>query len=426
MLLEQMILKHKAHIKALNVKEHPEGIDFYFQTKSQANAFSDFIESVLPMRIKQSKQLVSHDQHSNIYNYKYTFMIELAPVCKDDIIIIDKGSSKELGGIGSVLLCFKVASKIHLLDPITLETHEFDSNVYWKYNFKSYIDRSCLEEYLIMSVEEEIDYKKFSKSNNTSMVIDDESSKKSDNNVSKSTNYKKNKSSQNTSGIDKKRNKFRIVNVQCINNEKLKDGEMNVITVRCRLGTQIRAGDIYYGYDMNALNVNNALEDILAKSDNIPDVVLVKKKYNRAKGKKRVWKLKHLDKDADMNPQNSKNQNNQEEQYEEFLRDVEEDKDMRKNINLYKDDEAIKELEKQFKGLQVKNENKDDSDIDIKVEELLDELTLEDKEVDIKDNLDIDFLKPVEKKKDELKNEGNLKKSQLGKRTRSGEIIDDN
>jgi nonsense-mediated mRNA decay protein 3 len=86
---------------------------------------------------------------SNLYNYKYTYLIELAPVCKDDIIIFDKATSKELGGIGPVMLCYKLSTTIHLIDPLSLLTYEFDENVYWKYNFKSFVDRRCLVEFIV-------------------------------------------------------------------------------------------------------------------------------------------------------------------------------------------------------------------------------------------------------------------------------------
>jgi nonsense-mediated mRNA decay protein 3 len=43
LLIEQLIMKHQMHVKAVNIKEMPEGIDFYFSNKSQANSLSDFI-----------------------------------------------------------------------------------------------------------------------------------------------------------------------------------------------------------------------------------------------------------------------------------------------------------------------------------------------------------------------------------------------
>lgn len=185
-LLEQIILKHKAHVKALSVKEMPEGVDFYFSGKSPALGFIDFIHSVIPAKVKQSKQLISQDHKSNLVNYKYSFFVELAPVCKDDIIVLDKETCKILGGVNPLLLCTKVSTKIHLIDPLTLLKYDFDENVYFRYNFKSYIDRSCLQEFLIVNVEEEIDYKNLSKIESSQMTVDDGSKA----NLSKSTNYK--------------------------------------------------------------------------------------------------------------------------------------------------------------------------------------------------------------------------------------------
>lgn len=187
MLLEQIILKHKAHKKMLDVKERSEGVDFYFSNKAQAASLADFIHTLLPVRVKQSKQLISHDQHNNTYFYKYTYMVEIAPVTKDDLIIIDKETSKQLGGISPLLLCHKLSTKIHMLDPVTLLTYEFDEHTYWKHNFKSYIDRKCLEEFMIMNVEEEVDYKKFS-NKDVSLASIQSNSKQSI--ISKSTYHK--------------------------------------------------------------------------------------------------------------------------------------------------------------------------------------------------------------------------------------------
>lgn len=43
MLLEQIILKHKAHIKAISIKENPEGVDFNFSARGHATQLAEFI-----------------------------------------------------------------------------------------------------------------------------------------------------------------------------------------------------------------------------------------------------------------------------------------------------------------------------------------------------------------------------------------------
>jgi nonsense-mediated mRNA decay protein 3 len=430
MYLEQLILKNKAHSKALNVKEHPEGVDFYFANKSQALTLADFIKSNIPSKVKQSKQLVSHDQNSNIVNYKYTFMIEMAPVSKEDLIVLDKETSKDMGGIGPVLLCYKMSSRIHLLDPLTFNTYDFDSNSYWFYNFKSYVDRSCLEEFLIINVEEEVDYsKKFNSLAHSTLNEVEMSDADSKINQSKSTNYKNVKEGKKTNNsrgqtyYNNNHNQFKVVTVQCIRN--IEGGDYKLITTRCHLGGKIRPGEVFFGYNLVTMNVNDDLEDIMKKAENIPEVILVKKKYVRSDKGKRHWKLKHLEKDVVMT---TKKGQSSEDQYEEFLRDIEEDKEMRKNVNLYKDDEALKELEGKFKDLKVKD--REDSDVDIKVDELLDDLQLDDKEEKTKKKESVDFaeeevvdtfVKPqdVQNKKQKAGN-----KKQIGKRERTGTKID--
>ena len=76
--------------------------------------------------------------------------MDVAEICKDDIVMLDKNTMKQLGGIGPVLHCYKLSSQIHFIDPVKFTTFEIDSNTYWKYNLKSCIDRSCLTEFLVL------------------------------------------------------------------------------------------------------------------------------------------------------------------------------------------------------------------------------------------------------------------------------------
>ena len=31
---------------------------------------------------------MSHDANSNVYNYKYTYAVEIVPICKDDLLFL--------------------------------------------------------------------------------------------------------------------------------------------------------------------------------------------------------------------------------------------------------------------------------------------------------------------------------------------------
>ncbi len=47
-----------------------DGLDFFFASESNARKLVDFLQSVIPVRYNHSKKLISHDDHSNTFNYK--------------------------------------------------------------------------------------------------------------------------------------------------------------------------------------------------------------------------------------------------------------------------------------------------------------------------------------------------------------------
>jgi hypothetical protein len=131
---------------------------------------------------------------------------------------------------------------------------------------------------------------------------------------------------------------------------------------------------------MRAVNLTCDLQLIVDHASSIPDIILVKKKYRRGR---RIWKLKHLDKDEEPTRQNKNEEEKNANQYEEFLKDIEEDKPLRSMLNLYKDDSVIKDLERKFVNIKLADIQRaeNDPEVDIPVEELLDELTLDDNKV---------------------------------------------
>jgi len=86
--LEQLILKHRIHEKCINIVEKDDGIDFHFKSKSAANSMVNFIASKVPCRIKEAKRLISVDVHESKYNYKYSTSCEIAPICRDDLVLL--------------------------------------------------------------------------------------------------------------------------------------------------------------------------------------------------------------------------------------------------------------------------------------------------------------------------------------------------
>jgi len=447
--LEQVILKHKAQNKALNIKEHPEGVDFYFSNRSQANTFCSFIHEFLPCQMKTSRQLISVDEKSNEAEYKETFRLEIAPICQDDLVILNEDNYKKLGSIGPVLLCYKQIKSLKFIDPITFETLDLDNNTYWRYELKSEIDRKCLSEFLILNVEEEIDYKKLAEKDKSQRVIKkivnnrkhkvqkmelDESKNSVKTNLSNDTKYME--------LLEKKLEdkKIKIVNVKCIRNSE-KEENKEIIEVRTFLGRKMHPGDVYYGYDLTRINISDENEEFLSKKKGkIPDIILVKKKYNNYK---RIFKLKHLKMDVDDNNEeneeeekeennenkksrkkkqkkikSNKNKNkvkNMDKDREEFLKDVGTNKEMREYIKMYKDPKAIEELNKQMDNLGIDEKDLNDSDLDIKIDELLD---------DVNEDLNKLNLDNKNEKKKEIKTD-EKDSDKIGKRERDGKPIKD-
>ena len=139
------------------------------------------------------------------------------------------------------------------------------------------------------------------------------------------------------------------------------------------------------GYMLTGTNFNNqqfeALEESNSYSSQIPDVMLVKKFYARKKkSKNRNWRLKRMTKDeGDLLPKKS-DQEKIDRDYEMFLRDVEEDVELRQTMALYKAQQQAK-LDAEAMSV-VETEDGEDETPQINMDELLDEFD----ELDVKDD----------------------------------------
>lgn len=106
------------------------------------------------------------------------------------------------------------------------------------------------------------------------------------------------------------------------------------------LGEILNVGDTVIGYDMTTLTLSGFVEESL-KIKNMPEIILIKKIYpEKKKNKKRIWRVKKLDKEEmgekNFHKSNANNQKEREREFEEFLDDLEADPELRAQINLYK------------------------------------------------------------------------------------------
>ena len=158
-----------------------------------------------------------------------------------------------------------------------------------------------------------------------------------------------------------------------------------VYFTRTHLGNILHPGDQVMGYLLTGTNFNNpqfeALEENSAYASQIPDVILVKKFYARKKkSKSRNWHLKRMNKDEGEMLPKKQDQEKMERDFEMFLRDVEEDTELRSTVALYKARQAKKERDK-MEGLETASvaeteeteETEGDGVPKINISELLDE-----------------------------------------------------
>ncbi|KAL9699337.1 hypothetical protein quinque_002778 [Culex quinquefasciatus] len=68
----------------------------------------------MPVKVTNSKKLISHDIHSNSYNYKYSYALDVVPISKGSLVFLGKKLHKTLGYISPIT---KEANAIHLIDP---------------------------------------------------------------------------------------------------------------------------------------------------------------------------------------------------------------------------------------------------------------------------------------------------------------------
>lgn len=357
--LEQLILKHNAHRDVSNIKGQPDGLDFFFQSRSHALKFVDFLQAVVPCRYRTSEQLITQDVHSGDSTYKFTFSLEIVPLCKDDLVFLPARTARALGGVAPLVLCTRVGTAIHFVDPNSLQTADIAAAAYWREPFAALASSRALQEFYVMDVEPTYAPGTGPGAGGRHLLVD----------------------------------------VQLVKASEFGRSAQTVFT-RSHLGHVLKPGDVVLAYDVATANFNNADYDAaLAASrlDGVADVVIVRKSYAhlRRQGVPRRWRLKEMDKDVDGEGEGAEGaegpgmrrkaqqpstaqrleQERAARDLESFMQDIEEDPELRQSINLYKSGGVA--LGAGVEGEGVEGEDAERRAIEVPLEELLDELTLD-------------------------------------------------
>ncbi|KAK8437860.1 NMD3 family-domain-containing protein [Phyllosticta citricarpa] len=327
--LEQLILKHSAHRDTINIKEVHEGIDFFFAARNHAEKFVDFLKSVVPVFSKKSQELISMDIHTSAKSYKFSFSVEIVPICKDDLVVLPIKIAKQLGNIAPMTVCNKVGTAVQVLDPQTLQTADISPEVYWRAPFTPLADVTELVEFIILDIEP----------------------------------------------LGPVKGRYVLAEATVARASDMGSSDQTYFT-RTHLGSLLNVGDSVMGYHLEGTNFNNELYDQLQDSKQysaqIPDVMLIKKHYSRKKKNKRNWKVKRMAKEESEMLPRKQDQERLERDFEMFLRDVEEDDDFRAGMALYKNQQSA--MPSNPDEMDEDEDGEDDEGIQIPMDQLVEEL----------------------------------------------------
>jgi nonsense-mediated mRNA decay protein 3 len=314
------------------IKSQPDGMDFFFSQRNHAQKLLDFLQAVVPMKFRASEKLISHDEHSNIYNYKFSFSVEIAPICRDDLLCLDPKGAHSMGNISQLLICYKISSTIHLIDPLTLQVCEYNPLAYWKNPFKAVSTSRQLIPYVILDV-----------------VL-----------------------------AGPRTSKFALADCQVARESDFGSND-TIFNATTHLGNILKPGDFVLGHDLSTSNYNDDNFEALQrnKKRNLPDLFLVKKYYpgRRNKKKNRHWKLKDLPKETEY--VNKSDLDKEGREYEKFLEELEEDPELRGQVNLYKADGHAPSDDHEMA------ESDEEDFPEVRLEELIDEMSLNEKAEEI-------------------------------------------
>ncbi|KAI1336605.1 NMD3-domain-containing protein [Xylariaceae sp. FL0016] len=334
--LEQLIMKHGAHRETLNIREAKDGIDFFFSARNQAEKFVDFLNSSVPVRVKRSQELISQDVHTSKKSFKFTFSVELIPICKDDLVALPIPLAKQIGNISPLALCHRIGTSVNLLDPNTLQTADISAPIFWRAPFGALADAQDFVEFIVMDCEP----------------------------------------------MGPTKGKWILAEVQLARASDLGVNDKTYFA-KTHLGGLLHAGDSVLGYMLTGTNFNDpnfeAIEQSHTYGSRIPDVVVVKKHYpNRRRNRKRNWKVKRMAKDEGELLPKKADQERMDREFEQFLRDIEEDEEFRSGVQLYK--QQKKQADEM--SMATTDDGEDDAP-QVDMDELLDdfdELTMEERQ----------------------------------------------
>jgi nonsense-mediated mRNA decay protein 3 len=152
--LENRLMSNGTASKAVRIESQRTGIDFYFGKLNEAKRFADHVASCVPARRRDSKQLQSQDDKNNITNYVYTMLVEVVPLCKNDLVVLPARLRASLfGGRCAWALVESVSSTVNLVHPPLLERARLSEQKYFSAPCTALLSGREATEFVVLDVQ---------------------------------------------------------------------------------------------------------------------------------------------------------------------------------------------------------------------------------------------------------------------------------
>jgi len=188
--------------------------------------------------------------------HQHTTAAEVAPTCKDDLVLPTRKVMAKLGP--GLPLVRRVTSQVKLVNPSTGAEVDVSTEAYWKKPFVTVLSASFLTEFVVLDVEP--------------------CERRYDRGHGEGSAAKRSNETVLAEAVIARESDFGV-----------NDETMTVVT---HLGGVLRDGDVAFGYDLNSVVLSDDVHDEIARAYGTvepPDVILVKRKRDRAarKGKRK-------------------------------------------------------------------------------------------------------------------------------------------
>ena len=266
--------------------------------------------------------------------------MEICTLCKDDLLFLPKAVARHIGNISRLVLVKNITNVIHVIDPITGQTGTIESDAYWRDPFRPVITaaRTRLTRYVVLGKEP--------------VYLERNASRK---------------------GVSKKQ-RSKLALITSARESDLGTNDSTLVE-RSHLGYLMKGGDVCLGYDLRETQLVDDDAEEARTDGKFPDVVYVRKLYGGVAAgesdaaRKRMFRLQRLNvKKGDEEGAGGRRKKAKKDaetdhmDEEDFLQELEADREMRARVNIYKSDTALKEERNNERDEDDGDENDEDED----------------------------------------------------------------